>query len=193
MDKRLNSLSLKWGGAGLGLQIGGALLRGAMEGIRARVLGIGQHDQSFEPFILVPFLTLVLLGAAFLIVGLTYYARAKGLHPAYGLFGLMGWIGWIALAFMEDRTASTSVIYSKSAALKTITQLLGDLREQPDTRSVGQMPEAKAIILGKLRAATGHDAGPNYDQWAAWWQEVGCYMPVESFPSPHKETAEGSV
>jgi hypothetical protein len=43
-------------------------------------------------------------GAALLIIGLCYYAKGKGHHPALGLLGLFCCIGWAILWFLPDKT-----------------------------------------------------------------------------------------
>ena len=44
----------------------------------------------------------LLVGTALLTVGLVFYARAKGRHPAWGLMGLLSLIGLIVLACLKD-------------------------------------------------------------------------------------------
>ncbi len=50
---------------------------------------------------------LVLLGTVLLIIGLVYYAKAKGRHPAWGIMGLLSIIGLIVLALLKDRSTAT--------------------------------------------------------------------------------------
>lgn len=87
MDKRLNRISLAWGVPGLLVQIAGVILRDTAATVGSLVLGW----------------TVLLIGAAMLIVGLAYYAKAKGYHPAWGLLGLLSLIGFIVLGVMPDR------------------------------------------------------------------------------------------
>jgi len=79
MIKKHNNLSLVFGILGLVLQL----------------------------FVFVPGLKLVgLLGIALLIVGLAYYAKAMGRHPAWGLLGLLSLLGILALMLLKDKTLS---------------------------------------------------------------------------------------
>lgn len=48
-------------------------------------------------------LVVQVVGTVLLIVGLSFYARAKGHHPAWGLMGLLSIIGLIVLAVLPDR------------------------------------------------------------------------------------------
>ena len=54
-------------------------------------------------------LLMSLVGTVLLIVGLGYYAKAKGRHLAWGLMGLLSIIGLIVLACLKDRSVSESV------------------------------------------------------------------------------------
>ena len=76
MIKRYNNISLAWGIPGLIVQVGGQM--------------------AGEPAVAV-------LGTVLLIVGLAYYAKAKGYHPAWGLLGFLSIIEWIVLGLMKDR------------------------------------------------------------------------------------------
>ena len=44
-----------------------------------------------------------LAGTILLIVGLGFYARGKGYHPALGLLGFLSIIGLLILGFIEDK------------------------------------------------------------------------------------------
>jgi len=44
----------------------------------------------------------MLVGTVLLIIGLAYYARAKGRHPAWCLMGFLSVIGLIVLACLKD-------------------------------------------------------------------------------------------
>jgi hypothetical protein len=46
----------------------------------------------------------ILLGTVLLIIGLCYYAKAKGYSAVYGCLGLLSCIGLIILAVMKDKT-----------------------------------------------------------------------------------------
>ena len=43
-------------------------------------------------------------GVVLLVVGLCFYAKAKGYHAALGLLGLLSCIGLLILALMRDKT-----------------------------------------------------------------------------------------
>lgn len=75
MIKKYNTISLAWGIPGLVLQIAG------------NVIG--------QPLV-------VLVGTVFLMVGLAYYAKAKGRSPAWCLMGFLSLIGLIVLACLKD-------------------------------------------------------------------------------------------
>ena len=48
-------------------------------------------------------------GSLLLIIGLGFYAKAKGRHPAWGLMGLLSLIGVLVLACLTDRTDDYSI------------------------------------------------------------------------------------
>ncbi len=48
-----------------------------------------------------------LVGAVLLIVGLGYYAKSKGRHPAWCLLGLLSILGIIILALLQDKSSET--------------------------------------------------------------------------------------
>jgi hypothetical protein len=52
---------------------------------------------------------LLIGGTTLLIVGLLYYARAKGRHPAWGLMGFLSLIGLIVLACLKDHARDGQV------------------------------------------------------------------------------------
>jgi len=76
MIKRYNNISLTVGIPGLIIQIAGYLM-------------------DNQPFLL-------LAGTVLLIIGLVYYAKAKGRSPAWGFMGLLSIIGMIVLACLKD-------------------------------------------------------------------------------------------
>jgi hypothetical protein len=76
MIQRLNRISLAWGIPGILLQNGGYFIR--------------------QPLVMV-------LGTVLLIVGLAYYAKAKGRSAAWCLMGFLSIIGLIVLACLKDR------------------------------------------------------------------------------------------
>ncbi len=83
MLKKYNNLSLCFGIPGLVLQIAGFVLN-TPEG----------H------------LVLKVAGTALLLIGLTYYARAKGQHPAWCLAAFLSIVGLIILACLRDKSLS---------------------------------------------------------------------------------------
>ena len=80
MIKKYNNLSLAWGVPGIILQVVGLFMN--------------------QPVI-------QLLGAVLLVVGLAYYAKAKGRHPAWCLMGFLSLIGLIVLACLSDLEGKT--------------------------------------------------------------------------------------
>ena len=48
------------------------------------------------------------LGSILLLIGLSYYARAKGRHPGWCLFAFLSWFGILVLALLEDRSEMMS-------------------------------------------------------------------------------------
>lgn len=86
MDAAQNRTSLMFGVPGIVLQIVGALM--------GRDIIPGGETVG---------LIVQIAGTILLIVGLSFYARAKGRHPAWGLLGLLSIIGLIVLAVLPDR------------------------------------------------------------------------------------------
>lgn len=85
MIARYNNLSLALGAPGIVLQIAGRLL---MESPEREGMGIA----------------IGLLGTALLLVGLAFYSKAKGRHPAWCLMAFLSIIGLIVLACLKDHT-----------------------------------------------------------------------------------------
>lgn len=83
MDANLNRTSLLIGVPGIILQFVGVFMRG------------GGNDGLA--------LTIQLVGTVLLIVGLSFYARAKGYHGAWGLLGLLSCLGLLILGLMPDK------------------------------------------------------------------------------------------
>lgn len=44
-----------------------------------------------------------LLGAALMLIGCVFYAKAKGYHGAFGLFGLLSIVGLLVLVCLKDK------------------------------------------------------------------------------------------
>lgn len=75
MIKKYNNISLALGIPGLAFQVAGHVIENPI---------------------------LLLAGTALLMVGLAYYARAKGRNPAWCLMGLLSLVGLIVLASLQD-------------------------------------------------------------------------------------------
>ncbi len=57
-----------------------------------------------SPRMMITFWGIPVAGTCLLLVGLVYYAKAKGRHPAWSLFGLLSIIGVIVLGCLEDKS-----------------------------------------------------------------------------------------
>ncbi len=92
MDKRKNNISLAFGVPGIILQFGGLCMSGFLSasGISPSVSGM-------------LFLGSLLLGTAMLMIGIAYYAMAKGQSALWCLMAFLGIIGLIVLALLPDR------------------------------------------------------------------------------------------
>lgn len=86
MIKRYNNISLALGVPGVALQIA------------AHIWLQREAGSDHEPLLRI----LMLLGTVMLLLGLAYYAKAKGRHEAWCLFGLLSIIGIILLAALKD-------------------------------------------------------------------------------------------
>jgi hypothetical protein len=51
-----------------------------------------------------------IVGSVLLLVGLSYYARAKGRNPAWCLLAFLSWLGILLLALLEDRSGTISKV-----------------------------------------------------------------------------------
>ena len=93
MIARYNKLSLAWGVPGIILQIVGEIMRTSspQEGVGKLLAG--------DPVI--GFLV-TLAGTVLLLVGLAYYAKAKGRSPAWSLMAFLSLVGLIVLACLKD-------------------------------------------------------------------------------------------
>ena len=90
MIAEYNNKSLAFGVPGLVLQIGGNIA----------------SSFSTDPTIAALGGVALIVGTILLIVGLAYYAIAKGRHPAWCLMGFLSIIGLIVLAYLKDYTSS---------------------------------------------------------------------------------------
>src|ERR1041385_9111044 len=97
MIAEYNRKSLALGVPGLLIQIGCTLL--------IRVLAPKSADHSDAPPEWIAFLLLAgtLIGAVLLIVGLGYYAKAKGYSGVLGLLELLSCLGLLILALLPDK------------------------------------------------------------------------------------------
>jgi len=82
MDSRINRTSLAWGISGLIIQFCSPLF-----------------DTFHWP--------LFIVGEVLFLIGLAYYAKAKGRSPAWGLFGLLWILGIPFLYYLQDKLKST--------------------------------------------------------------------------------------
>ena len=73
--------------------------------ICGRVLAGQEGDPAAMPFL---GLAVLIVGLCVFIWGCMSYARAKGHHPAWGMFGLMSLIGLLVLYFLKDRHKEAS-------------------------------------------------------------------------------------
>lgn len=95
---KCNHVSLIIGIPGLAIQFGCIF---ALNSIAAKTMSTG----AFPPVILSGLLEVgIIAGDLLLIIGLCFYAKAKGHSAAWGLFGLLSCIGLIVLAVLPDRT-----------------------------------------------------------------------------------------
>ncbi len=78
MIRRYNNISLALGVPGLALQLAGHFVQ---------------------------LYALIYLGVLLLMLGLAYYAKAKGRNPAWCLLGFLSIIGMIILAVLKDKAA----------------------------------------------------------------------------------------
>ena len=93
MIDRYNRVSVLFGVPGFLLQVGGnfATVSTAQAGTTTTTLSpLGRLA--------------ILAGTALLLVGLAFYAKAKGRHPAWCLMAFLSIIGLIVLACLEDKT-----------------------------------------------------------------------------------------
>ncbi len=89
LDARKNRISLTYGITGIGLQVVGC--------------AFSIVAQDIDPVVALIGVAGLWIGAGLLVVGLGYYASAKGHHWAWGLVGLLSIIGLLILAALPDR------------------------------------------------------------------------------------------
>jgi hypothetical protein len=94
MIKRYNTRSFIFGVPGLLLQI----LGNGMVQVGNDPNVVGEHS----PILLLGAVC-ALTGTALLLIGLAYYARSRGRHPAWCLLAFLSCLGLICLAFLSDK------------------------------------------------------------------------------------------
>lgn len=72
-------------------------------GIVLQIVGNVLTRTSTDPLIATGGLVVLVVGTALLLVGLAYYAKAKGQHPAWCLMAFLSVIGLIVLALLKDK------------------------------------------------------------------------------------------
>lgn len=97
MIPKYNTLSFVWGVPGLIIQIAGVLFRD----FSSTTLIKGQLVIT-NPFLYNLCQILSLAGTIIFLVGLAYYAKAKGRSPWWCLFAFLSLIGLIVLACLKD-------------------------------------------------------------------------------------------
>jgi hypothetical protein len=102
MITKYNRKSLIFGIPGLALQLGCLF---ATNLIAAKIKGTGDLP---SPALTGLFELGIVAGDVLLIVGLCYYAKAKGYSAALGLLGLLSCIGLLILALLPDKTKATN-------------------------------------------------------------------------------------
>ena len=86
MITKYNNISLVFGAPGIILQTAGTIMTDGMK--NENMIG----------------LLLLLLGSVLLLIGLGFYAKAKGRHPAWCLMAFLSFIGLVVLASLSDKT-----------------------------------------------------------------------------------------
>jgi hypothetical protein len=94
MDAGLNRKSLMYGIPGIVLQCAGALAGSTVD---------QNTPDSADSLWMLGSRGIMLAGTVLLIIGLAFYARAKGHSGSWGLMGLLSFIGLIVLACLPDR------------------------------------------------------------------------------------------
>jgi len=94
MIAEYNRKSLYWGIPGAFIQLGGISVQASQAS--------GDPGISMTPAELAGARFVLLVGTVLLMIGLYYYAKAKGRNGFWGLFGLLGIIGVIVLACLKD-------------------------------------------------------------------------------------------
>lgn len=98
MITKYNRKSLAFGIPGILLQMGWLAL------ITAIALRNGDHSKAFPAWVATLFGFSIVVGAILWIIGLCYYAMAKGYRAMFGLLGIFSWIGLLILFVLPDQT-----------------------------------------------------------------------------------------
>lgn len=93
MDAQLNRTSLKWGVTGLTIQTAAMFIPALF----------GESMDAVTPLTALLFYGVAFFGAVLFMIGLGYYAAAKGHSRWAGLLGMFSIVGYIVLAMLPDR------------------------------------------------------------------------------------------
>lgn len=96
MIAEYNRKSLYWGIPGAFIQLGGISVQASQAS--------GNPGIMMTPAELAGARFVLLVGTVLLMIGLYYYAKAKGRNGFWGLFGFLGIIGVVVLACLKDIT-----------------------------------------------------------------------------------------
>ncbi|HXC99182.1 MAG TPA: hypothetical protein VN048_07560 [Verrucomicrobiae bacterium] len=66
-------------------------------------INAGGHSEPFPEWVSILFRISIFVGPVLLVIGLSYYALAKGYSAALGILGLFSCIGFLILFFLPDR------------------------------------------------------------------------------------------
>jgi len=138
LDKQKNNLSLAFGVPGILLQMGGVCLPGALVGSN-----VSPNAASLI------FLGCLLVGTALLIVGLAFYAMAKGHSPLWCLMGLLGIIG-----------LSNAPVGVVNNSLPQLNHRINGLPVNCVVRGLLEQPSYEAAVAFVQKA--NHASGQNY-------------------------------
>lgn len=87
----------------------------------------------------------------------------------------------LATPIGDHHSAAMTLRYDGDAS--SIPYLIGSLRWMGDTTpEKPYMVCTKSCALDALKKITGHSAGHNHSDWAAWWAETGSRIPPDHFP-----------
>lgn len=128
-----------------------------MQGLGGAMGGLDRHESSTLGA------AFLLIGTVLLIIGLCYYAKAKGQPASYGLFGFASCIGLLILALLPDRTRGgqeqiTANAVGTSSSVLVTERMTGSAVGTPtvgrsDASYQVSMPGILLIALGGLTTA----------------------------------------